>query len=97
MKSTARLFGDRSRSWLQFFMSATVVLASLALILALAPGGNVLRMAVALGGPWAMGWHMAWQMRGLDTDDAASCLKMFRANRDAGLILALFLAAAIFL
>ena len=37
---------------------------------------------------------IAWQMRRLDLDDPASCLAVFRANRDAGLILALFLAGA---
>ena len=97
VKSTARLFGANSRRWLQGFMIATVLLISLAIILALAPSGNVLSLTVALGGPWAMGWHMAWQMRQLDIDDPASCLAMFRVNRDTGFILVLFLAAATFL
>ncbi len=97
VKSTARLFGDKSRRWLMRFMVATVLLMGIAIILALAPGGNVLKMAVALGAPWAMGWHMTWQMRRLDTDDPASCLAIFRSNRDAGLIAGLFLAVAVFL
>ena len=45
-------------------------------------------------GIWAFGWHMTLQMRRLDLDDPASCLKAFRANRDAGLMVALFLAMA---
>jgi 4-hydroxybenzoate polyprenyltransferase len=49
---------------------------------------------VALAGVWAMGWHIVWQMQRLDLNDPASCLVIFRANRDAGLIAALFLAAA---
>lgn len=97
VKSTARLFGENSRRWLQMFMAVTVVLASLAVILALAPTGDVMALTVALGGPWAMGWHMAWQMRRLNVDDPASCLRMFRANRDAGLIFVLFLATAVVL
>jgi 4-hydroxybenzoate polyprenyltransferase len=40
---------------------------------------------------------MTWQMRRLDLDDPASCLVVFRANRDAGMIPALFLAAAAWL
>jgi 4-hydroxybenzoate polyprenyltransferase len=35
-------------------------------------------------------------MRQLDIDDPAICLRLFRANRDAGLIIVLFLAAGLF-
>ena len=40
--------------------------------------------------------HLAWQIARIDIDDPDSCLRMFRANRDAGLILfvALVLDAA---
>ena len=44
-----------------------------------------------------MGWHLLWQMRKLDISNPANCLKIFRTNRDAGLIAALFLALAAFL
>ena len=64
---------------------------------AAAPGGTVLAMTLGLLGVWAFGWHMAWQLRRLDLDDPASCMAIFRLNRDAGLIPALFLAAAAFL
>ena len=94
VKSTARLFGAASRSWLWVFAAATLLLLTLAVILALPPGGHILRLLVALFGIWAMGWHLAWQMLRLDLDDPASCLAAFRANRDAGLIPALFLAVA---
>jgi 4-hydroxybenzoate polyprenyltransferase len=62
--------------------------------MALVPGGNVLALVVALAGVWAMGWHMAWQLGRLDIDDADTCLRLFRANRDTGLLPALFFAAA---
>ena len=41
--------------------------------------------------------HLAWQVRRLDIDDPALCLRLFRSNRDAGLILfaALVLDAAL--
>ena len=94
VKSTALLFGDRARSWLWGFIAATVVLMGLAVILVQAPRGNVLAMLLGLAGVWAFGWHMAWQMRGLRIDDPTSCLRAFRANRNAGLVAALFLAAA---
>jgi 4-hydroxybenzoate polyprenyltransferase len=94
VKSTARLFGTETYRWLRWFLIAAVTLMGLAVILALAPGGNALAMALALGGTWAFGWHMAAQMRRVNIDDADSCLAVFRSNRTAGLIPALFLAAA---
>ena len=96
VKSTARLFGANSAPWLRAFMMAAVSLAGGAVIVALLDAG-VLALVIGLTGVWAFGWHMAWQLRKLDIDDPASCLRLFRSNRDAGLILALFLAVAAFL
>ncbi|MGR3541442.1 MAG: 4-hydroxybenzoate octaprenyltransferase [Hasllibacter sp.] len=95
VKSTARLFGDRARAWLRGFLVLTVLLLTLAVVLALPPGLNFLAAVLALAGPWAMGWHMAWQMRHLDEGEPASALRAFRANRDAGLIVAAAFAAAL--
>ncbi|MCK4711865.1 MAG: 4-hydroxybenzoate octaprenyltransferase [Marinosulfonomonas sp.] len=97
VKSTARLFGDNSRKWLRGFMVLTVLLLAAAIILALGGQANLLVMVVALGGPWAFGWHLAWQMHLLDTENPEICLRLFRANRDSGLIYALFLAVALLL
>ncbi len=95
VKSTARLFGAKTRQWLVLFMILTIVLFALAIIQAMG-GRNVLSLVIALGGVWAMGWHMAWQMRHLDIDDGQVCLRLFRSNRDTGLIPVLFLAASLF-
>ena len=97
VKSTARLFAEHSRGWLRGFLVATVLLLAAAIITTAMPPQRVLALTVALVGVWGFGWHMAWQMRQLDVDDPASCLRVFRANRDAGLIPALFLAVAVFL
>ena len=97
VKSTARLFGAASRDWLWAFAAATILLFGAAIVLAHAEQAHILGFVVALGGVWAMGWHFAWQMRRLDLDDAASCLAVFRSNRDAGLIPVPFLAAAAWL
>ncbi|MCK0126356.1 4-hydroxybenzoate octaprenyltransferase [Gelidibacter sp. F2691] len=94
VKSTARLFGENSRKWLMLFLMTTVALSAFAAILALAPTANVLTLVIALGGTWFMGWHLAWQLRKLDTDSPETCLKLFRSNRDTGLIFVLFLAAS---
>ncbi len=96
VKSTALLFGDNTHQWLRGFIVASVVLMSLAIIFALSPLANPLAMSLALGGAWAFGWHMVWQLGKLDTSRPDICLRLFRSNRDAGLIPALFLAAAMF-
>ena len=94
VKSTARLFGDQTHRWLRWFMMGVVLLSTAAIILALVDQTGMLALVVALGGPWALGWHLTWQMRTLDIDDPDNCMHLFRSNRDAGLILVLFFAAA---
>ncbi len=95
VKSTARLFGDRTRQWLRGFMVATISIMGIAVIFAVI-GQSVLALVVALGGPWAMGWHLAWQLRHFDADDGAGLLRLFRSNRNAGLIPLPFFAIAFF-
>lgn len=95
VKSTARLFGEQTPKYLAWFLVLTVALMGYAIILA-APRGEILALVIALGGPWAMGWHMMWQMRRLKLDDMDRLLHLFRSNRDAGLIPVLFFAAALF-
>jgi len=97
VKSTARLFGDNSARWLRRFLVATVLLTALAVLLAALPDASALVLAVALAGPWAMGWHLTWQLRAFVPEDGPGLLRLFRSNRDAGLILALFFATAGFL
>ncbi|GAB4385404.1 4-hydroxybenzoate octaprenyltransferase [Albidovulum sp.] len=94
VKSTARLFGARTGKWLGLFLILSVVLMSAAVLLALLPAAGPAKLGLALLAPWGLGWHLLWQMRRLDIDDPASCLRVFRSNRDAGLVAALFLAAA---
>lgn len=97
VKSTARLFGDNSLAWLRGFMAVAVVLMAMAVITLSIPADRVLALILALAGVWGFGWHLAWQLRGLNIDDPAQCRRLFLSNRDAGLIPALFLAAAVFL
>jgi 4-hydroxybenzoate polyprenyltransferase len=94
VKSTARLFGAASGRWLVGFLVATLILFTAAVVTTLQASRGPLPMLLALAGVWAFGLHMVWQMRGLDLDDPAACLRAFRANRDAGLIPVPFLAVA---
>jgi len=81
VKSTARLFGERSRSWIDAFYALALACMVGALIVAT----QKLWMALLLV-PLALHFH--WQTRRLDVDDAQCCLKIFRTNRDAGLVIA---------
>jgi 4-hydroxybenzoate polyprenyltransferase len=80
IKSTALLFGDRTRPMLAMFFAAAVVLIGVAGYGAGAGIGFWLGLA-------AFGGHLAWQVERIEVADPAQCLKLFRANRDAGLIL----------
>ena len=96
VRSTARLFGEASPRWLRAFLALTVLLMGLAVILA-GREASVLALVVALGGPWAMGWHMAMQLTRFDPEDSPGLLRLFHSNRDAGLLAAAFLAVSLFL
>lgn len=97
VKSTARLFGEETPRYLLIFLVLAVGLMGASFIAAMLETANVLAMTIVLGGPWAFGWHLSWQMRRLDISDPQTCLSIFRSNRDAGFIPALFLAVGAFL
>ncbi|AUQ97690.1 4-hydroxybenzoate octaprenyltransferase [Phaeobacter inhibens] len=96
VKSTARLFGTHTPMWLRRFIVATVSLMAIAIILAVQPQGSVFALMLALAAPWAMGWHMTWQLRVFDAENNDRLLQLFRLNRDTGLIPLIFFAAALF-
>ncbi len=94
VKSTARLFGENSRKWLRLFLTITIVLFGLAVLLAVSER-SILSLVIAIGGPWAMGWHLTWQLGQFDPDDNEGLLKIFQSNKYAGLIPLPFFALAL--
>jgi 4-hydroxybenzoate polyprenyltransferase len=96
VKSTARLFMENTPKWMLGFLVATVALMGIAVIL-VTMDRSPLSLVVALAGPWAMGWHLSWQLRVMEMDNPDNLLKLFRANRNAGLIPLPFFAVAFFL
>jgi 4-hydroxybenzoate polyprenyltransferase len=80
IKSTALLFGENTRPMLAGFYSGAVVLIGIAGLMA---GGGLIFVL----GLIAFAAHLAWQVMRLDINDSAHCLKLFKSNRDAGLIL----------
>jgi 4-hydroxybenzoate polyprenyltransferase len=80
IKSTALLFGERTKSMLALFYALAVAPIALA---GWRAGGGVV-FALGLG---AFAAHLAWQIMRLDINDPVLCLVVFKSNRDAGLIL----------
>jgi 4-hydroxybenzoate polyprenyltransferase len=80
IKSTALLFGARTRPALVVFYGLAVVLIGVALTLAGAGFPAWIGLA-------AFAAHLIWQIRRLEIGDPALCLRVFKSNRDAGLLL----------
>ncbi len=80
IKSTARLFGARTRPALAVFYALAVVLIGVAL--GLAGAGYPAWIGLV-----AFAAHLVWQIRRLQIGDPALCLRLFKSNRDAGLLL----------
>jgi len=86
IKSTALLFGARTHQALIVFYGLAVVLIGVAL--ALARAGLPAWIGLA-----AFAAHLVWQIFRLKISDPALCLRIFKSNRDAGLLLFIGLLA----
>jgi 4-hydroxybenzoate polyprenyltransferase len=80
IKSSARLFGAQVRLGVTICYGIAVLLLTVAA--ALAGAGPLAWLGVA-----AFALHLAWQAWRLDRRDGVLALRLFRSNRDAGLIL----------
>jgi 4-hydroxybenzoate polyprenyltransferase len=80
IKSTALLFGARTKPALVAFYGIAVVLIGVAF------AGSGARWPAAIGLA-AFAAHLVWQIIRLDIADPALCLRVFKSNRDAGLLL----------
>jgi 4-hydroxybenzoate polyprenyltransferase len=80
IKSTALLFGERTKPMLAVFYGLAVILIGAAGYTAGA--GIVFTIGLA-----AFAAHLAWQIARLDIADPDNCLAVFKSDRDAGLIL----------
>jgi 4-hydroxybenzoate polyprenyltransferase len=80
IKSTARLFGAHTHQALIMFYGLAVMLIGVAL------AAGEARWPAWLGLS-AFAVHLAWQIARLRTEDPALCLRLFKSNRDAGLLL----------
>ena len=77
VRSTARLFGERTRPALLFLYGGMLLLLAASFAGTQAP-------VIAYAGLIAAGVHMANQIRVLDIDDADQCLALFKSNSVVG-------------
>ena len=80
IKSTAILFGQNTQQMLMVFYALAVALIGIAG--AMAGGGAIFFAALV-----AFAVHLGWQIVRINIDDPGLCLRLFKSNRDAGLIL----------
>ena len=80
IKSTARLFGERTQAALVVFYCLAVVLIGVAFALA----GVRYPAWIGLA---AFAAQLVWQVRRFRIGDPVLCLKLFKSNREAGLLL----------
>ncbi|MEW6634624.1 MAG: 4-hydroxybenzoate octaprenyltransferase [Pseudomonadota bacterium] len=75
--STARLFGDNTKTWLIGLYGGTLICFAIAFASAQVP-------MPALAGLIAAGAHMTRQIIRLDINDPDQCLKLFKSNNQVG-------------
>ena len=89
IKSTALLFGARTKPMLAVFYA--LALACLAGAAIVGQIGILFWTALPI-----IAWHLLMQVSRLDIDNAETCLQIFRANRNTGLIIGLAFILGIF-
>lgn len=89
MKSTALLFGENSPKWVKRFYELTALFLVLAMLI---HNGSLWTSLLIL----ASCSHLLWQLTEWNPQDPASSLKIFRSNRDFGLLIVIILAAGWF-
>lgn len=80
VRSTARLFGKKTKLALSLLYTGTVVLFAAAYVTA---GAGIAAYLGIIAGCI----HMIWQIRTLDIDDADKCLALFKSNSHFGWII----------
>ena len=89
IKSTALLFGTRTKHMLALFYAASLI--------CLAGSAYVGHIGILF---WTalpiIAWHLLMQISRLDIDNGETCLQIFRANRNTGLIIGLAFILGIF-
>jgi len=89
VKSTARLFGEKTKTAITILYATAIAFFATAILQAVphALSFNWLIVVPAFIGLLIGGTQMFWQIRTLDIDDPDQCLKLFKSNSHFGWIL----------
>lgn len=85
IRSTARLFGNKSRAFIGAFFMLAILCLGVGKYFG-DPGSRLAPVLIAF-----LAGHAMWQLRGWRMHDPQSCLSTFRANRDFGILAVLLM------
>ena len=94
VKSTAILFGERAKKWLFSFIILCCVLMAISVFI-VTQERTVLSKIISFIGVLSFSSHLFFQWQNFDAKDSQVLLSLFRSNRNAGFIFAIFLCLAI--
>ena len=94
VKSTAILFGERAKKWLFSFIIFCCVFMAISVFI-VTQERTVLSKTISFIGVLSFSSHLFFQWQNFDAKDSQVLLSLFRSNRNAGFIFAIFLCLAI--
>ena len=94
VKSTAILFGERAKKWLFSFIIFCCVFMAISVFI-VTQERTVLSKTISFIGVLSFSSHLFFQWQNFDAKDSQVLLSLFRSNRNAGFIFAMFLCLAI--
>ena len=94
VKSTAILFGEHAKKWLFIFILFCSIFMAFSIFI-ITQERTVLSKFVSFIGVLSFSLHLFSQWKKFDANDSQVLLSLFRSNRNAGLIFAIFLCLAI--
>lgn len=95
LKSTALLFGQAAVKWLTAFVCLSCVLMICSFYIISETLSNT-QLIIILSGILVFSLHLFGQLKHFDSNNPALCLKLFKSNRNAGLILLSALVLSIY-
>ena len=94
VKSTAILFGEHAKKWLFSFILFCSILMAIC-VLVVTQDRTIYSKILSSLGVLSFSVHLFLQWQNFDAKDSQVLLRLFRSNRNAGLIFAIFLCLAI--
>ena len=94
IKSTAIFFGKNTKKWLGYIIILISFFFIMAIIDTFSIANQQKQIIICTFGVILFGLHLIWQTFTVNIKNSASCLHIFRSNRNAGLIIVLFLTIA---